>query len=559
MSIHLFVRRGRCWTLALLACGLALAGRLEAGTLDPILPTNYGYVHPGLDLGNASKVAVGRANQINAVLADVDSQNGTSNILFEWYDPLNQIANQPSVWEDYTLTSNGTSYLPALAVDSDGTAVVVWVSKPSAQSVLGSLWYTYQTSVNCSYCWSTPRQIVYYGTEPSLIIDSHVVYMAWTTRDRVQFTSFPKTAPPSAPLWLGDVVDFTNCPNSQFHQPAIAYVRVPCDPLSLKIATLYAADEQATAGPCHDASTHVGPRIYERDNATTAWSEIALQPAQIATDSTPGQPFPLPISLSLSATRMTGDFFLAWSDEIDSVKRTQLGHGNGSTWDFTPLDTLGHHVHVAAQGGGAAGKFRLAVSDQNGWSTGAYTQTGKWSGGTLSWTSGSTQIAGGSLPEVENPQAFYWSRCSANQRREIKVYTEADDNVTWDPFSQAATDLSQPVSANCHLINIGDAIHLPNCWTVLISISQMHQLSGRDAVVVDLGDSVSAISLTDAGAAITTLGGGTIQATWQPGDLIASWDTGFAVATPRSSVQFSSKDTRFEVQDLNPPGTAGGK
>ena len=82
--------------------------------------------------------------------------NGTTNILFEWYDPLNQIPNQPSVWEDYALTSNGTSYLPALAVDSDGTAVVVWVSKPTAQSVLGSIWYTYQTSVNCSYCWSTP-------------------------------------------------------------------------------------------------------------------------------------------------------------------------------------------------------------------------------------------------------------------------------------------------------------------------------------------------------------------------------------------------------------------
>ena len=112
-------------------------------------------------------------------------------------------------------------------------------------------------------------------------------------------------------------------------------------------------------------------------------------------------------------------------------------------------------------------------------------------GGTLSWTSGSTPIAGGSLPQVEESAGALLEPLLRQPAPGDQGLHRGDDNVTWDPFSQAATDLSQPVPANCHLINIGDAIHLPNCWTVLISISQMHQLSDRDAVVVDLGDSAA--------------------------------------------------------------------
>jgi hypothetical protein len=557
MSIHFLIRRG-LWLIFALLAGSTFAGRAEAASLDPIYPTNYGYTQPSLDFGNANKIAVGKLNQIHAVFADADSQAATSNIVYEWYDPLAQVANQPSVWEDHMLTSDGVSYLPALAVDSDGLAVVVWVSKPTPQSTLGSIWYTYQTGWSCYFCWSTPQKLVYYGTEPSIAVENHVVYVAWTTRDRVQFTTFQKAAPPSTPLWLGDVVDFTNCPNSQFHQPSIAFVRPPCAALSIRIAALYAADEQSSGGSCHDANTHAGPRVYERDNTTTAWSENTFLPAEVASDSSPNQQNPVPVSLSLSANRLTGEFFLAWSDELDSVTRTRLGHGGGATWDFTSLDTLGHHVHVAAQGGGATGKFRLAVSDQNGWSTGAYTQTGKWSGGVLSWTGAAAQIADASLPRVEHPQALYWSRCALNQRRDMKVYTEADDFVQ-DGLSQAATDLSQPVAANCHVISTADAIPFPNCWATLISIAPMHQPGGADAVVVDLGDDASAIKLSETGAEITTLSGGTILATWQAGDILASWENGFAVATPRASVRFSSTNTRFSIEDLPAVGGTGGK
>ncbi len=555
MSIHLSMPRG-LWLICALLAALTLAGRAEAGNLDPIYPINVGYVQPGLDFGNANKIAVGRLNQIHAVFTDTDSQNGTSNIVYEWFDPLAQAANQPSVWEDYALTADGVSYLPALAVDSDGMAVAVWVSKPYAQSTLGSIWYAYQAAWNCPFCWSTPQRLVYYGTEPSITVENHVVYVAWTTRDRVQFTTFHKTAPPATPLWLGDVVDFTNCPNSQFHQPSIALVHPPCSGLNIKIAALYAANEQSSVGPCHDANTHAGPRVYERDNTTTLWSENTFQSAEVASDSSASQPNPVPISISLSSNRWSGEFFLAWSDEIDSITRTRLGHGSGATWDFTPLDTLGHHVHVAAQGGGGTGKFRLAVSDRNLWSTGAYTQTGKWSGGALSWTGPATQIGGSSLPQVGNPQALYWSRCAANQRRDITVYTDADDFIQ-DGFNQLATDLSQPVSANCHLVSTADAMTVPNCWSTVISLAPMIQHGGGDAVVVELDDSVSAIKLSETGAEITTLGGGTILATWQPGDILASWENGFAIAAPRASVRFSSGNAKFSIEDLPTVGGGG--
>jgi hypothetical protein len=539
--------------ICFLLCGSAFAQRASAA-LDVI---NLGYhLQPTLETGNANKMLVGKLNHIHAVLTDVDTQAPATNILYEHYDPSPLVQNQPqSVWDEEYLTTDNKSSLPALAVDTDGKAVVVWVTKPTPQSVLGTINYRYQTSLNCSNCWSVVHSIAVAGTEPSVTAENGIVYVAWTSRDRVQFTSFPKTTPPASPLWLGDVVDSTNCPATKFHQPSIALVHPPCGNLNIKIAALLASNEQSSAGSCHSASTAVGPRVYERDNTTLSWSQVTFSSPEVVTSNAANQPDPVAVSISMNANRLTGEFYLAWADELNGMTRTRLGHGSGATWDFTALDTLAHHVHVAAKSN-AVGKFRLAVNDPS-WGMSGYTQTGKWSAGQLTWNGPATMIADSNYGLTANPQAVYWGRCAGSHLKEIKTFTAADD-ASWDGLNEIASDLTETSPVSCWQ-QIGDVLIFPNCFQSHISLAHMVLAGGGEAVVFDLGDSAAVSSLSETGAKLTAFGGGTIQITWAPGELLSSSENGFSVATSSSSVRFTSSDARYTVEDLGLIGAPGKK
>jgi len=546
-QIHL-ARRGAHLFLGVLLCALTLPPAVEAASyhLDPIL-LNY-WTQPSLQFANANKIAVGSFNHLHAVFANQDPFSAISDIIYAHFDPLD-----PWGWyEDYA-TSDGLSSEPALAVDSNGLAVMVWVTRPSAASSLGTIYYRHQTTLNCANCWSTPPQpVVFLGAEPSLAAWGGQVYLTWTTRDRVQFTSFPRASPPAMPLWLGEVVDSTNCPNTRFHQPSVAFTQPPCQSVNLKVAALFTSNEQSTVGPCQDADTHVGPRVYERDGSTLVWSTVFQD---VVSDSTPSQPEPVAVALSFNANRVTGDYYLAWSDEQAGAPRTSLGHGKGLLWD-TPflVDNVRHHVHTAVKRGAPTGDFRLAVSGE-GWSTGTYKRTGTWSGGSMSWT-GWTGIAAPPYTLIGHPQAFYWSRCAAGQFSERAVYTEASDGTPTSPPTEVATGLFQ--NSPCPPVGLGPVIALPDCFQTRATIGQM-VLSGKSVVLVDFGETAVVTRVSETGAEITSLSGGTIQATWQPGEVLSSWENGFVVATSRDSVRFSSKDVKLEVEDLGLIGNQGKK
>lgn len=539
MSKH---RRFRPLACALVLCALTVGTRAEAVYyIDPILATYWAY--PSLELGNAHKIAVGKFNNIHATFVHKDTLNSISEVIYVYYEQAN------NTWIDYFVSSDSVSSLPALAVDKNGTAAIAWVSKP-ASNPLGSIYYAYQWQNGCPTCWTAPFQIVYFGTEPSMAIENRTVHLAWTTRDRVQYTSFPLTSPPSTPLWMGEVVESTNCSRTRFHQPSIAVAYPPCEALSVQIAYLLAANEQSSAGSCQSADTEVGPRVVARDATTQTWSTVFQE---VVSDPTPNQPDPVAHSLSLSATRATGDFYLAWSDEQDQTPRTRVAHGNGINWGASePVDSMPHHVHVAAKSN-SMGHFRLALSDLN-WSSGDATMTGKWSGGTLTWT-GIAPIPDNNYPLVTSSQALYWRRCTNSQLTERKVYTEAFD---WTSY-EVATDVTQTGPVNCRFTAIGTAVPLPDCWQVAVSIGRMALASGGDAVAVDTGDAALVTKLSDTGAEITTLGGKVLRATWAPGSVISSWENGFIVATRPDSVRFAGEGVNFTVEDVGSLGTLGGK
>jgi hypothetical protein len=546
MSIHhrapsapSLTRRVSRLILAGLVGILALGSRADAA-LNPALPGYWN--QPSLEAGNANKIAVGRFNHLHAVFANADANTASSDIWYMdmTYDSTN--SSDPYLWSEYQLTFDGASTRPALAVDGAGLAVVVWVTRPSPASPLGALYYTHQTALNCPACWTPPKQVVSLGDEPSLAAEGGTVHLAWTSGDRVQYTSFPAATPPASPLWLGEVADSTNCPSTRFHQPSIAFAHPPCSALSVRVAALLTADEQGTAGSCHSAATQSGPRVYERDATAQTWSTVFQE---VTSDPASNQPLPVANSISLNASRLTGDFYLGWSDQQNLASRTRVAHGKGAVWDPSQaIDAQSHHVHVAAKGGGAAGQFRLALADP-GWSTGAYTRTGKWNGG-LTWTGPVINLPDSAYPLVGHPQALYWSRCASQQFREVKAYAEAS---LWNSggFTELAIDPSLAGPVNCYL-SVPNAIPLPNCLQTLLSIAQLAP-AGRGGVVVDFGDTALLTKLSATGAELTTLVGGTIQITWAAGDVLYTWENGFAVATSRSSVQVTSKDARFTVED----------
>ena len=526
--------------LALTMLGvLALASRADAA-LDPALSGYWN--QPTLEAGNANRIAVGRFNHLHAVFANADPNTATSDIWYMdmTYDASN--ATDPYLWTEQQLTFDGASTRPALAVDGFGLAVVTWVTRPSPSNPLGVLYYTRQTALNCPTCWTPPKQVVSLGDEPSIAAEGGTVHLAWTSGDRVQYTSFPAATPPASPLWLGEVADSTNCPATRFHQPSIALAHVPCAAASVRIGALLTADEQATSGSCHSASTQSGPRVYERDATAQTWSTVFQE---VTSDPAAGQPLPVANSLSLNANRVTGDFYLAWSEQQNYSSRTRVAHGRGVVWDPSVLvDSQSHHVHAAAKGGGAAGQFRLALSDL-GWSTGAYTRTGKWNGG-LTWTGPVINLPDTAYPLVGHPQALFWSRCAGNQFREVKAYAEAS---LWNSggFTDLAIDPSLTSPVSCYL-QIPNAIPFPPCLQTHLSIAQLAP-AGSGGVVVDYGDMAQLTKISSTGAELTTLDGATIQITWAAGDVLYTWDNGFAVATSRSTLKVSSKDARYTVED----------
>lgn len=546
MSISFFARRGPWLALGLLLAVSTPQNRAEAASLAPILSGYWNM--PNLEYANGNKVAVGRFNHLYTVLATSTLQYGNSDIEFVDYDPVS------ATWTDYQLTFDGMSYQPTVAVDTTGRAVVAWINR---SCLIPTIYYAYQSVLNCPTCWSQPKQITFQGAEPAIAAEGGVVHLTWTTRDRVQYMSFPTISPPSASVSMGNVVDVSNCANTQFYQPSIALAHPPCSPLSVRISALLIANEQQTVGTCHTADTKAGPRVYERDNTTLAWSQVFQE---VVSNPAPNQQNPVAISSSMNANRLTGDFYLAWSDEQNLAPRTWVGHGKGTAWDLSqPIDNQRHHVHVGAKGGGSTGHFRLAVSDP-GWSTGAYSETGRWNGG-LTWTGPSITIPDSTYGFVGHPQALYWSRCASSTLSEVKIYTEA--GWTTAPQTEVATDWSQTGPVNCRLISIGDAIPFPNCFETHLSIAQMVAAGGgREMVLVDFGDSIAAARLSETGAQLTTLDGGTIQATWAPGEILSSWENGFTIATRRDSIHFSSTDAHFTVEDagvLSPPGKPGAK
>lgn len=418
MSNH--VRR----TALSLLFALAFVGGANADPnplYPPLLPVSG--VRP-LEHGNGNKIVVSSSNVLHAVYVSFQSVFYTTSEDGEsWTYPV----------------SLGRGSYPAIAVDDNGTVGVVflgdWISNDQ-----GWLVYRYKPA-NGSWVY---RSLNATGTEPSLVASGNLMYLAWSTIKSIRYASFPSLTPPASlpgPSVPGTIVEETSCGFTGYRRPAIALVRDPCGPPMVSVGFLFYSDEQSSSS-CSSPITRVGPRVAQRNNATSSWSNVF--------DGTISSSLPTS-SVSVGAFSMDANFWrgntlLAWSDVQDGVARSRLARpANGSwlTWAF-PSQFM--HVHVRSSGPRRPSQeFRLAWTASGSGPDPLLNNTSRRA--VLSWTSATPSYTPIPLApndvSVGHPQAIRWARCGAGEY----VTTDAFFEVTSVSLPRhVATDLGFPSS-----------------------------------------------------------------------------------------------------------------
>ena len=393
---------------ALLVSSSTLAPAQEQ--LNWISATNFGHA---LEYANGDKVAVGRFNTLHTVWEDgALIKYSTSSDGYSWSTPELVAPGVPAA-------------MPAIASDSNGTLVVVFVANPNAQG-LGTIQMARKEwgAAGWGGC-----QLVDSGTQPDVHARSGKTHVTWTTINRVQYMQFPTASPPAS-VAFGEEIEVTACPGTGFVRPSVTVVRENCDPI-VKVAYLRYSDETSNPDPvCASLITEVGPRVCSRDGAG-AWS---LEWDSIITATAPPQGVEA-ISLSLNSHYSSGHKFLAWSDTSNGASRTVLGRGLGGTWFTETLNTEATHVHIQSDRRSQTGRFRTAWVERDAsgfieffdWN--AAFRTGQWtSGGALNWEEASPVIiaatTGGAT--VGRPQATFWRRCHSGVMDTVEVVANVE-------------------------------------------------------------------------------------------------------------------------------------
>lgn len=386
----------------------------QAQPLAHISNVNYGYGF--LTHSNGDKFTTGRFNTLHTVWEDGGIVKYASST-----DGLS--------WTPAAVVSSVPGYMPTITSDSYGNLAVAFAgSDGETVGSLGPIYYAYKIWGASS--WTT-SEIIQSGTQPDIDSLGKTIHLAWTTVERVQYTSFPTDAPLAASMAFGEEIEITACANTGFLHPSVIIVRESCDPV-VKVAYLRYSDEIGSVGACAGAMTEVGPRVCKRDpSLSNPWT---LEYTNLVT-ATSGTVEAVSLSMNAQYTiGATGHAFLAWSDTSNGISRTHLAVGKAGTWADQQLYTEEYHVHVAAKKSGNEGHFRLAwVKKDSGWwldflDTQASFRTGKWlPGSPLAWTDPADTLINNSFGGlIGRPQATFWAKCTSGNYDTVEAIAEVE-------------------------------------------------------------------------------------------------------------------------------------
>jgi hypothetical protein len=477
----------------------------------------HGYLasEPALAESNGQKLVTGVGNVLHLVWANggrieySQSSDGLS-----WTGPT-------------TLACGLTGRLPAIAADTSGKLVVVWVDDST-----GSIQYVFHDGSDTG-TWSMPETIVADGDEPSIVARRGKAYLAWrpTGADRIEYAKFAIGPSPTLDV---ETIELANCPEDQYRLPSIALVAAsdPCaDPVPV-VAYSFSRTEK-----CIPAGSIIGPRVCRRDNNLGTWS-LSWDGSTLDTTTTSVEP----ISISLASRYRTRELFLAYSRVQGGDTRTAMAHADHWAWSGPePIDGQERHIHVRANEANSSplGTFRVARSPRGPY--GAEYRDGVWTAGSPTWTT-SWQ---GDLP-VGRPHATWWQECVDESLRNLYFAAEEDLVVgSGGTHVGVAATLEQP----CPPAGLLIAYKQP-CKTHVVRVAGFAPPDGPQVTLVDVTEAGNVLSFNDKGAVVTTLTGSKIDIAWGPGKVVSSSESTLTITAAPESVRFSSPTERISVESL---------
>ena len=518
--------RRTLWALGLLAA-LALTSAVSAQTtLNFISDINaYG----AYDHSNGDKAVVGRFNTLHTVWEDgALIKYSTSADGVSWTTPEIVAPGLPSA-------------LPAIASDSNGTLVVAFVGNPNG-SGMGDIRYAYKTWGGTGW---TVSKIVDNGTQPDIEARGGKVHVAWTTINRVQYTTFSTTSPPAS-MAFGEEIEVTACAGTGFVRPSVALARESCK-LVPKVAYIRYSDETSNPNTsCTSLITEVGPRVCERDAATGTWG---LEYTNLVTATNPAQSVEA-VSLSMNAQYTTGNIFVAYSDISNGTARSHLAHGRNGTWNDINFSNSDLHMHVAAKKNSTNGEYRLAWVSRGPYpglpfvDTDGQFRTGRWhSGATPTWIDPtSTYInnpIGGIL--VGHPQATFWAKCTSGNYDTTEAVAELEGVcASVNLMAHRTENQTCPTGG---IIGINPCHELYYAYTYADRLRSYIDLDGFSQPA-EVGSNWATYSVANEKAE------GFVTVTWNGGRVVDTWEGGLSVEGPETTFRIQSDSVEMVLERL---------
>lgn len=483
----------------------------------------HGYL-PGVTAlaeSNGQKLVTGPGNILHLVWAnDGRIEYSQSSDGLTWSGPT-------------TLACGLTGRLPAIAADTSGKLVVVWVDDAT-----GSIQYVFHGGGDTN-TWSMPETLVADGDEPSVVARRGKAHLVWRPAgaDRIEYAKFSIGAAPTVDV---ETIEQANCPQDQYRLPSIALVAAAdscADPVPV-VAYSYSRTE-----PCLLEGSIIGPRVCRRDNNLGIWS-LTWDSSTLDTGTTFVEPF----SISLASRYRTRELFLAFSLVQGGDTHTAMAHASNWSWDGTePIDAQERHIHVRANEANSAplGTFRVARSPLN--PNGAEYRDGVWTGASPAWTTPWTPST--ASPPVGRPHATWWDGCRQGIPNRLFFVAESDLGTCVGCPSPTMVGVEAEQQITCPPVGPGITYKQP-CKTPALRVAGFVPPGGSQVTLVDVTEAGNVTFFDEKGAVVTTTTGGKIAISWGPGKVVASSESTLTITASPDSVRFSSATERFLVESL---------
>ncbi|MCP3061105.1 hypothetical protein LXT21_20195 [Myxococcus sp. K38C18041901] len=290
-----------------------------------------------------------------------------------------------AIWTPPMAVDSNAALAPSITLYGNGNVGIVYLRAGAGGPGNHHVYYRSRSRTGV---WSAPFKVTSdYTSEyvQSTSIDGlgDLVYLAWSSKNYINYLSFPGAQ--ASPLATSYTINLSMmCSSYTLSHPAIAVALNDVGALPNPIIRIawYQYGKPYFPTGCTSGYSFGWKLAQKPEDQNDYWPVIASTAGEILSTTTT-----TPVSLSLTANKTTGDYYLATSEVVDGVGSTWLGFENArnpsDTWRWVSLLPRASLVDVAAEFTSCGPQFRVAHSDvtvsADGYSP-SFSRTGTWEG-----------------------------------------------------------------------------------------------------------------------------------------------------------------------------------